>query len=96
MVIQTSSAGYKGGDFAEILVNNTVVDVGKNEKGHARGLHIVIINSRSGEIQTAKVFDTYSSSESFQEFTRKEILEGCVVVAACKDDCATKLSQEAK
>lgn len=73
-----------------------MVDCGKNENGHTRGLHLVIINGGNGEVETAKVFDTFSDSEKFLEFIRKEIREGSVVVAACKDDCVINLSLEAK
>ena len=62
ILIQASSAGYKGGDFAKISINDIPVVVQKNCNNHYRGLHIVIINPQSGKIELAQVFDTYQSS----------------------------------
>ena len=44
-VIGAKSAGYDAGDFANISFNNKPITVAKNENGHFRGLHLVIINS---------------------------------------------------
>ena len=41
------------------------------------------------------MFDTYKASEKFEEFI-DEVPGGHIVVAACKDDCATNLSRKAK
>ena len=68
----------------------------KNENGHSRGLHIVVINTFNGRVETAKVFDTYKGSQEFDKFIRDDILEGFIVVAACKDDCVSNLSEEGK
>ena len=40
----------------------------ENENGHYRGLHVVIFNPVNGNIETAKVFDTYKSSKAFDLF----------------------------
>ena len=42
------------------------------------------------------VFDTYESSDKFNEFISKEVPDGHIVVAACKDDCVKNLSTEGK
>ena len=37
-----------------------------NENNNERGLHIAIINTTTGEIENAKIFDTYKSSNEFE------------------------------
>ena len=67
----------------------------KTKNTHHRGLHMVIINSENGKVETAKVFDTYKSSKEFDEFTARDLPYGHIVVAACKDDCVTNMSAPA-
>ena len=44
-----------------------------------------------------KAFDTCKSSDSLDDFiAADEIPEGCIIAAACKDECATNLSATAK
>ena len=38
------SAGFESGDFASIIVNETIIEVAKNENNHYRGIHVVLIN----------------------------------------------------
>lgn len=64
----------------------------KNESNHYRGLHVVIINTLYGTVELAKVFDTYRSCDSFDEFCSRDIPENYIIIAACKDDCANSLS----
>ena len=64
--------------------------------GHYRGLHIVVINPSNGAIDTAEVFDTYESCKLLDDFIEDEIPKGRIIVAACKDECVTKLSEKAK
>ena len=66
VVIQASSAGFNGGNFARMTINEVPVDLEPNVNGHYRGLHVVIINPNSGEIVKRQVFDTYRSSEIFE------------------------------
>ena len=68
----------------------------KNENNHYRGLHIVVINPRNCKVETAKVFDTYNSSFEFDKLILDEIPQGHILIAACQDDCITKLSYDAK
>ena len=42
------------------------------------------------------MFDTYKSSVLFDKFIKRTIPEGYIVIAACKDDCVTELSEEGK
>lgn len=68
--------------------------VAMNESKNLRGLHIVIINPDTGEIERAKAFDTYKSSRMIMEFMT-EMFElryrGYIIAAACMDDCAKQL-----
>lgn len=50
MVVHAKSAGYDGGNFAKISINNVAVPIDKNETGHYRGLHIVLINPKNGYV----------------------------------------------
>ena len=64
---------------------------------HYRGLHIVILNPYSGEVEFAKMFDTYKNGSDFDEFiTLNNFDDGYILIAACKDDCVTNLSKDAK
>ena len=65
----------------------------KNDNDHYRGLHIVILNPSKGTIEFAMVFDTYESSDSFEEFiSGKNFPKGSIIIAACKDECTSNLS----
>ena len=56
-----------------------------------------MFNPENGKLDTARAFDTHESSKGFEEFISKcEIPDGYMVVAACQDDCATKLSFKSK
>lgn len=78
------------------MINNTLVEVNKNETGHYRGLHIVMIEPKTGSAEFAQVFDTYKNSTELDKFIERDIPEGHIIVAACQDDCATALSEKAK
>lgn len=67
-----------------------------NIHNHFRGLHIVCINPHTYNIESAQVFDTYETCEHLDNFINKGVPENFIVVAACKDDCTTKLSENAK
>ena len=47
---------------------------------------MVLIDPSNGKVQQATVFDTYESSEELNKFI-SDIPKGCIVVAACMDDC---------
>ena len=95
-VIQASSAGHSFGTFSRITINDEKVNFQPNENNHDRGLHIVIINPFNGQIESAKVFDTYESSAALNKFILEDVPQSYIVVAACKDECSTNLSGEAK
>ena len=96
VIIQVSSSGFDGFNEAEIILNGSKVEVEKNEHGHYRGLHIVIINPTNGKVEFAKAFDTYKSRVAFDVFIGKYIPKGHIIVAACKDECYTNLSHNAQ
>ena len=95
-VIEAESAGFDGGDIAEIRINGVKVDMEQNESHHFRGLHLVIIDPSNGKIEAAKTFDSYSSTHRIDAYIEHLIPQGFIVVAACKDDCVTKLSDKSK
>lgn len=96
-MIQAASAGFDAGDFAYITINDIQVPVKMNTNQTYRGLHIVIINGFNGNVDVAQVFDTYKSSEEFEEFIDDgEIPGGFIIIAVCRDDCAQNLSDKAR
>ena len=96
ILVQATSAGYKSGNFAKITINEQAIMVENNIHNHDRGLHIVLIHPYTGGVSLAQVFDTYKSSETFDRFIKEFIPVGFIVVAACKDECVTNLSYEAR
>ena len=53
MNIYAFSAGFQAGNNAIITINNVPVYVARNVNNHYRGLHIVIINSRTSKPEIA-------------------------------------------
>ena len=96
LVVQVISAGYEAGDYAQITVNGRIVDVEQNSDGHFRGLHIVVLNPKTGQVEFAKVFDTHKSPDEFEDFCLKDIPTDYIIVAACKDDCSMNISEVSK
>ena len=96
LVIKAESAGYNAGHYAKIQINNEAINLEPNWNGHYRGLHLVIINSLSRKIELAQVFDTYKSSKKLDEFLKIAIPKTFIIVAACKDECSTRLSLKVK
>ena len=92
MVIQARSSGFEGANLAKISINNIPIKVEENESSHYRGLHIVIINPSNGKVSAARVFDTYKTSEKLDSFILNCVPKNYIVVAACKDECVSKLS----
>ena len=91
-VVQVKSAGFEAGNYAEILVDGKAIECLENSKGHMRGLHVVIIDPKTGKTHWAQVFDTYDDAMAFQEFvTKAKVPDGHIVAIACKDDCVRRL-----
>lgn len=72
-----------------------MVSVEKNENGHDRGLHVVIISPKNGEVEQARSFDTYVSSEELED-ALLDIPNGYIIAVACKDECSTNLSHSVR
>ena len=62
IVVSAASASFDSGNQAKITINDNVVEMGKNENGSTRGLHIVIINPLDGSVELCNIFDTYKTS----------------------------------
>ena len=60
------------------------------------GLHVVVINPSSGEVEAAKVLDADTSKEAFDDYIMNEMTDEKIVVAASNEHCATTLSQEVR
>lgn len=50
VVVQATSAGFNGGNFAKITLNGKPVGIHPNENGSDRGLHIVVIDPLNGAV----------------------------------------------
>lgn len=94
--MQVTSSGFNGKNKAKIYINSVKVKFDLNENNNERGLHIALINPYNGYLKTCYIFDTFASSDEFHEFIDNYVPMGFIVVAACKDDCVTSLSQKAK
>lgn len=81
------------------MINDKAVDMEESEGDNFRGLHIVVFNPTNGKVECAKVFDTHVSSKRFDQFVNYEINDfpdGCIIAAACKDECIFNLSNDGK
>ncbi len=52
-IVQAISAGWEGGNFAKILINDKPILCLDNKNGHNRGLHIVVLNPKCYAIEWA-------------------------------------------
>ena len=82
--------------MACISINDVVLQMDRNESGHDRGLHLVIINPLNGAVELSQVFDTYKGDHKLPSVSTRYIPPGYIIVAACKDDCVTQLSEKDK
>lgn len=48
MIVLVKSAGFEAGNYAHIYIDGEEVEMETNEKGHYRGLNIVLINPKTG------------------------------------------------
>ena len=91
MPIVARSAGSEVGDFAHIFVNG--VDAAQN----TRGYNIVVINEKTGAVESSAAFDTFASGEEsarLAQFVAK-IPNGRIVAVAVRDEASRFLSEEA-
>ena len=92
MVICAKSGGFYAQNKAKIQIDGSELSVEFNHNGHLRGLHIVIMDPENGSIAVAQCFDTYKTSIYLEELIDKDVPNGYIVIAACKDDCVTQMS----
>ena len=50
ILIQSKSAGFDGGNYAQITINDVPIQVERSETNKYRGLHIIIINPSNGQV----------------------------------------------
>lgn len=95
--IRAKSSGFDGSNLAEITIDDKPVTVHRSGQDNSRGLHLVIINPFTGIVEMAQVFDTYQDGACFADFIKwYDIPDGYIIVAACKDDCVSKLTDKGK
>lgn len=97
ILVQATSSGFDGANLAKITINDEKVDFEKDSENHDdRGLHIVVLNPQNGKAIYSKIFDTYKSSARLESFIDHYVFKDMIIVAACKDECATNLSSKVK
>ena len=97
MVVKVESAGFNAGNFAKISINDVPIEVAENESGHFRGLHLVVVDLDTANVEFTKVFDTFKSETTFLAFTLSyDFPENHIVICACKDECMTGLKYKSK
>ena len=50
IIVSAWSAGFEGGNYAKIEINDIKIEMDKNESNHYRGLHIVLIDTSNGKV----------------------------------------------
>ncbi|MDZ7724834.1 MAG: C25 family cysteine peptidase [candidate division KSB1 bacterium] len=89
--IRVVSAGLADGNRAEFLIDGETMYSG------SRGISLVFLDSHSGEFLYSKTYDTYGSETASQELSNNiaEVPDGTIVLAAVRDDGASRLSEQA-
>ena len=95
-VVQAKSAGYDGGNYAKIQINQNVITPDKNENCNYRGLHMVVLNPKDGKVLHANVFDTYKGSGCLKSFMWNYLADGDIIIVACMDECVTGMTDMIK
>ena len=93
VVVQASSACHEEENFANITINGVSVQIEKHDTGFC-GLHVVIINSNTGQVESAKAYESFKNFYKFEEFVdkiTKKMPKGHIAVAAIKNDIHKKL-----
>lgn len=85
------SAGSEVGDFAHIFVNG--IDQSPNERGY----NIVVVDPRSGAVESRAAFDTFASTENSVRLAQfiAQIPGGKIVAVAVRDEASQNLTQDA-
>jgi hypothetical protein len=89
--IVVSSAGSEVGDFGHVFVDG--VDASPN----LRGYNIVVINEKSGAIESRASFDTFKSPDESARLAQfiATIPNGRIVAVAVRDEASRNLTQDA-
>ena len=98
IVVQATSARLDNGSYAHITVDGRPVHMTPPKvKNSQRGLHVVVVNRDNGDLECSQIFDTYKSSDEFEEFMiPHEIPTGNIIIAASKDDCTNSMTDKVK
>lgn len=92
---EVSSAGYKSGNTASILVNDKEVLTKKEAK---RGMNIVVFDFVTHKEIAKKSYDTYgddgASAQMLKDF--EELPRFAIITVAVKDEATRKLSKDVK
>lgn len=85
------SAGSEVGDFAHIFVNG--IDASQNKRGY----NIVVIDEKTGVVESSAAFDTFASTEESARLAQfiDNIPNGKIVAVAVRDEASRNLTQEA-
>jgi interleukin-like EMT inducer protein len=85
------SAGSEVGDFAHIYVN------GVDESPNERGYNVVVIDPRTGRVESRATFDTFASEENSAKLAQfiARIQDGKLVGVAVRDEASRNLTEDA-
>ncbi len=85
------SAGSEVGDFAHVYVDG--VDAAKN----LRGYNVVVLNEKTGNVESSATFDTFLSENESARMTQfiAAIPNGRIVVVAVRDEASRNLTEDA-
>ena len=56
----------------------------------------MVLIDTDGKIQLCKAFDTSEFFHNFDKFIIKDLPDGYIIVAVCKDDCVSAMSHSGK
>jgi tetratricopeptide (TPR) repeat protein len=84
------SAGALVGNYGQILIN------GNNVSQNRRGYNVVVLNSKTGDIQNSETFDTSGSKDHVKKMIDfiNGIAKGKIVCIAVFDEASNALSKE--
>ncbi len=86
-----ASASEEQGDFAHVYVNGQ--DVSPNQRGY----NIVVLDPKTGKVEAAEAFDTFSSEEESERLVEfiEQIPDNKAVAVAVKDEASMHLTEAA-
>jgi Interleukin-like EMT inducer len=89
--IVVRSAGSEVGDFAHVFVNG--IDAAQN----MRAYNIVVVNEKTGAIESSAAFDTFASADESARMAQfiAKIPIGRIVAVAVRDEASRSLTSEA-